>query len=252
VNEQSTKAAVFRVKICGITAPADACFVVEAARRHAAAPGTIAIGINFVSGSPRAVGIDAARAIRDATPDDIACVGVFAGADPAVMRETAAAVGLDAIQLHGPLSSEEPFTADPPQRCGELSPLPVIRAARLEADGLNAARAWLAGAVAAAAAPAMMLVDAAVARGTPAGRLGGSGDTVDWQALAREKPLGVATALAGGLTAENLERALRESRGQFSIEAVDTASGVERRPGLKDPAKIAAFIAAALRAFAVG
>lgn len=252
MNDERIKAAVFRVKICGITTPADAGVVVEAARRHAAAPGTIAIGINFVPGSPRAVGIDAARGIRDATPDDIVCVGVFAGAEPAMMLETAAAVGLDAIQLHGPLSSEEPFAADPPQRCGELSPLPVIRAARLEAGGLSAARTWLDRAIGSGRAPAMMLVDAAVARGTPAGRLGGSGDTVDWRTLAREPPLGVATALAGGLTPENLERALHESRGNFSIEAVDTASGVERRPGLKDPVKVGAFIEAGLRALSVG
>lgn len=242
---------LFRVKICGITTPDDARLIVEAARHHAAA-GTIAIGINFVPGSPRAVGIDAARAIRDATPKGIACVGVFAGADVAAMKETAAAVGLDAIQLHGPLSSEEPRAADPPQRCQELAPTPVIRAARLEADGLQAARAWLAGAVAVAAAPAMMLVDAAVARGTPAGRLGGSGETVDWKALAREEPLHVAAALAGGLTADNVERAVREARGAFAIDAVDTASGVEQRPGVKDPAKVGAFIAAALRALAAG
>ena len=243
---------LFRVKICGITSPDDARFVAEAARHHAVGPGTIAIGINFVPGSPRSVGLEAARAIRDATPESIACVGVFAGADVAAMKATAAAVGLNAIQLHGPLVSGEPCAADPPERCRELSPTPVIRAARLEADGLVAARAWLARAVASGAAPAMMLVDAAVARGTPAGRLGGSGDTVDWRALAREEPFRVAAALAGGLTADNVERAVREACGAFTIEAVDTASGVERRPGLKDPAKVGAFLAAALRALAAG
>jgi phosphoribosylanthranilate isomerase len=62
----------------------------------------------------------------------------------------------------------------------------------------------------------------------------------------------VAAALAGGLTADNVERAVREARGAFAIDAVDTASGVERRPGVKDPAKVGAFIAAALRALAAG
>lgn len=243
---------LFRVKICGIASADDARLVAEAAEQHAAAAGTIAIGINFVPGSPRAVGLDAARAIRDATPEGIACIGVFAGADVAAMKETAAAVGLDAIQLHGPLVSGEPGAADPPERCRELAPMPVIRAARLEADGLAAARAWLARAVDSGAAPAMMLVDAAVARGTPAGRLGGSGDTVDWKALAREEPFRMAAALAGGLTADNVERAVREACGAFLIEAVDTASGVERRPGLKDPAKVGAFIAAALRSLEAG
>jgi len=242
---------LFRVKICGITTPEDARLVVEAAGHHAAT-GTIAIGINFVPGSPRAVELDAARAIRDATPAAVTCIGVFAGAAVSEMKETAAAVGLDAIQLHGPLVSGEPCAADPPERCRELAPTPVIRAARLECDGLSAARAWLARAVASGAAPAMMLVDAAVARGTPAGRLGGSGETVDWQALAREEPLGIAVALAGGLTADNVERAVREACGAFAIEAVDTASGVERRPGLKDPDKVGAFIAAGLRALAAG
>lgn len=254
-DERTKKPPLFRVKICGITTPADASMIVEAARL-ASAPGTVAIGINFVPGSPRAVDLQAARAIRDATPRGIACVGVFAGADVAAMRKTAATVGLDAIQLHGPLhgplSSEDPFAADPPERCRDLSPLPVIRAARLEADGLAAARAWLDRTIASGTPAAMMLVDAAVARGTPAGRLGGSGDTVDWRTLARETPLGVATALAGGLTADNVERAVREASGSFAIDAVDTASGVEQRPGLKDPVKVGAFIAAALRALTVG
>lgn len=244
---------LFRVKICGVTAPEDVGLVVEAAGPLAAGPGVLAIGLNFVPGSPRMVGLDAARAIREAIPSHIRSVGVFAAAEVAAIRRTAEAVGLDAIQLHGPLAGGDP--ADPPERCLELSPLPVIRAARLEIDGqgrggLGAARSWLARASAGGRSPSMMLVDASVPRGTPAGRLGGSGLTVDWQALGREQPLDVPTALAGGLTPDNLERAVREVgfAGGFPIDAVDTASGVERSIGRKDVGRVRAFIEAARRA----
>jgi len=232
---------LFRVKICGVTSVEDARAVAAAA---AAAPaGTVAVGINFVPGSPRCVGIANAASIAGSLSGTVRRVGVFAGASIAEIREALREVALDAVQLHGHLGSQ-----DPPDLCVELGPVPVIRAVRLEKDGLASARAWIAAAVASGAAPAMAIVDASVARGTAVGSLGGSGDTVDWHALAREAPLRVPTALAGGLTPGNVAEAIAAT----GLAAVDTASGVESTPGRKDPSKVEAFIAAALGAFGLG
>lgn len=257
-EDQVSMTPLFRLKICGITSPEDARMVADAAGGHADSPGVIAIGLNFVAGSPRCVGIDQARAIRQAVPAGIRCVGVFANAEVERMLATANEVGLDAIQLHGELDGGDLGGSDPPRRCRELSPLPVIRAIRLGADGLDAARSWLAESRQCGAAPAMMLVDAAVPRGTPAGLLGGSGEKADWRALARERPLGVPTALAGGLTPANVEQAVYESSpaaaggAVAAVCAVDAASGVETAPGRKDPAKVRNFIEAAARALGFG
>jgi phosphoribosylanthranilate isomerase len=87
----------------------------------------------------------------------------------------------------------------------------------------------------------MVIVDAAVSRGTAPGQLGGTGERVDWTALARAGMLPVPMAVAGGLTPENVAEAVRVT----GLSAVDTASGVEAAPGQKDPQKVRDFIAAA-------
>lgn len=232
---------LFRVKICGVTTPADAAL--------AAAAGADAIGLNFVAGSPRRLEPEEARSVAAAVPEGVLTVGVFAGTAAAEIRRIAAAVGLDAVQLHGHLSGEGP-AADPPERCAALGGLAVIRAVRMEADApgrdpLGAARAWLAAAAALGPPPALVIVDAAVPRGTPAGHLGGTGATVDWAALSAAAPLGLPVALAGGLTPENVAAAIHASMAA----AVDTASGVEAAPGRKDPGKLRAFVTAAREAF---
>ena len=230
---------VFHVKICGVTTAADAEMV--------AAAGADAIGLNFVQGSPRQLDLAHGREVAAAIPAGVLRVGVFAGSPVDDMLQIARALCLDAIQLHGHLDGgREPI--DPPERCGQLSGLPVIRAVRLETsrsgtDALAAARQWIAAAAAAGATPAMVIVDAAVSRGTESGRLGGTGERVDWTALARAGSLPVPMAVAGGLTPDNVAEAVRVT----GLAAVDTASGVEATPGRKDPQKVRAFIAAALR-----
>jgi phosphoribosylanthranilate isomerase len=87
----------------------------------------------------------------------------------------------------------------------------------------------------------MAIVDAAVPRGTAAGRLGGTGARADWAAVAAAAALPVPLALAGGLTPENVRAAIMAS----GCRAVDTASGVESAPGVKDPGLVRAFVAAA-------
>lgn len=234
---------MFHVKICGVTTAADAEMV--------AAAGADAIGLNFVSGSPRQLDMRRGREVADAIPPGVLRVGVFAGSPVDEMLRIARGLCLDAIQLHGHLD-EQPDGAsasvDPPERCRELTGLPVIRAVRLDPgrhgpDALAAARQWIAEAAAAGVAPAMVIVDAAVSRGTDPGRLGGTGEQVDWAALSLAGSLAVPMAVAGGLTPSNVAEAIRISR----LSAVDTASGVEAAPGRKDPGKVRDFIAAARR-----
>jgi len=228
---------LFTVKICGLTTPGDAAL--------AAAAGADAVGLNFVAGSPRVLGVDVAQAVAAAVPPGVLKVGVFAGATAVEIWRIAEAVGLDAVQLHGHLDGDGPGV-DLPALCAELAGLTVIRAVRLDSssDPLAAARAWLAAAAALGHPPAMVIVDAPVTRGTAAGHLGGTGATADWAALAGARPLGPPMALAGGLTPDNVAAAIRASMAA----AVDTASGVESAPGRKDPEKLRAFVAAARQA----
>jgi len=107
---------------------------------------------------------------------------------------------------------------------------------------LAAARRWIEAARASGKAPDIAVVDAGLARGTPSGQLGGTGLTVDWEALTRAGSLGIPMVLAGGLTPNNVANAMRLT----GIGSVDTASGVESAPGRKDPEKVLAFVAAAL------
>ena len=153
---------LFRVKICGITTPDDARLVASARAD--------AIGLNFVSGSPRALDVEQARAVAEAVPAGVLKVGVFAGTAAAEIRRIVAAVGLDAVQLHGHLQGKPP-AVDPPALCAELAGLKLIRAVRMEAgsDPLAAARRWLAEAAALGATPEAVIIDAAVLRETEAG-----------------------------------------------------------------------------------
>ena len=232
---------LFRIKICGVTTPADAALAVDA--------GADAVGFNFVAGSPRAISPTAARAARASLPDGVLAVGVFAGLPAAEILAVVDEVGLDAVQLHGHLEGDGPAT-DPPSRCRELAAAPglkLIRAVRLGADGLASARRWLDAAAACGRTPDMLIVDAGVTPATAAGLLGGTGHRVDWAALAREPALGLPVALAGGLTPGNVADAIRAT----GVRSVDTASGVESAPGIKDPGLVRAFVAAAKAGLAV-
>jgi phosphoribosylanthranilate isomerase len=222
---------LFHVKICGVTTPADA--------RLAAAAGADAVGFNFVAGSPRQIDAATAREAVAILPAGVLSVGVFAGTPAAEILELRRWTGLAAVQLHGHLEGET--DVDPPSRCRELAGIPLIRAVRLGPDGLASARAWLAAAATGGHGPDMVIVDAGVTPATAAGRLGGTGHLVDWKAFAREPPLAVPAALAGGLTPANVAEAVREA----GVRAVDTASGVESAPGRKDADLMRAFVAAA-------
>jgi phosphoribosylanthranilate isomerase len=198
-----------RVKICGVRTVEDARFCVEA--------GADAIGVNFVSSSPRRVDIDEARAIVGAVGNETLVVGVVAGMDLAAMRALRDATGVGCLQLHG---------GEPAGALEALLPHAYASVAVATEDDVARAEAMPGDYV---------MVDAKVH-----GALGGTGKTFDWSlvvGLAKRRRV----VLAGGLVPGNVAGAIEQVRPW----CVDTASGVEQRPGVKDRAKVAAFIAAA-------
>jgi phosphoribosylanthranilate isomerase len=194
------------VKICGITRPEDA--------RAAVAAGADYLGVNFWPGSPRAVDVPGAQAIA-AVRGTVPLVGVFVDAPRAHVERIVAEVDLALLQFHG---------AESPAYCRGWGH-PIVKAIRVPPGTQAAALA------AAYEGVAYMLVDAYVE-----GQPGGTGRRVAAEAL-----VGLPAArlfLAGGLDADNVADAVRAVR-PF---AVDVASGVEERPGVKNHEKIRRFI----------
>ncbi len=216
----------FRIKICGITTAADAQVVASA--------GTDAVGVNFYPRSPRYVQPDRARQILNTLASGIVKVGLFVHADVRAICRTFDRVGLDLVQLHGD---------EPPEVIVQLGDRPVIRAFRLGPAGLQPVTDYLDECRRLDRLPRLVLIDA-----HQAGMYGGTGRVADWGAAAEypAKPWHPPLVLAGGLTAQNVGRAIRTVRPA----AVDTASGVESSPGQKDPALVEAFAGAAREAFA--
>ena len=197
------------VKVCGLTTPEDAAAV--------AALGVWGIGVVLAAGSPRRLDPEAAARVAVAVPAGVARVGVFAGAGPGEIAEVARAAALTHVQLHG--------GADPAD-VRAATGLPVIEAVRVDGPAALAR--------ARASAADLVLLDAAVP-----GRLGGTGTAFDWGLLEREG-LGRDFILAGGLTPANAAEAVARLRPAI----LDVSSGVESAPGRKDPARVAAFLAA--------
>jgi phosphoribosylanthranilate isomerase len=194
-------------KICGITRVEDA--------HHAVEHGATALGFVFWPQSSRAVTTEQARAIVDTLPEPIAAIGVFVNASVDDIRRIAAAARLSGVQLHGD---------EPPTMARELTG-PLFRSVTLT-DAETVIREW--------PDSATLLLDAA-----DRVRRGGTGVTVDWTragAIARARR----TVLAGGLTPANVAEAVAIVR-PFGV---DVSSGVESAPGIKDPDKVAAFLAA--------
>lgn len=204
------------IKICGISTPG----ALEAAIRARAAYA----GFVFFAKSPRHVTPAQAAELGARAQGRIARIGLFVDADDAAIAEAVTAAGLDGLQLHGQES---------PERAAQLRArfgLPVWKALSI-ASAEDAARAH-----AYAGAVDLVLFDAK----TPKGALpGGMGLSFDWSLIAHWKG-SVAWGLAGGLTPENVAEAVR----QTGAPLVDTSSGVESAPGVKDPALIEQFFRA--------
>ncbi len=214
-----------QVKICGIQTPEHAAASVEA--------GADFVGLIFAP-SRRRITVEQARLIADAARTTaawqvrtIGVVGVFVNEDPTVINTLVADVGLDWVQLSGhELLAQAVEVA-----------APVVKAVRFDGDASEAA--WLAQPDVGVTQHYPLLVDAHVQ-----GSYGGAGVTGDWAqaaALAQYWPVW----LAGGLTPENVRAAVETVRPAV----VDVSSGVETN-GVKDVAKVNAFIRAAKREYA--
>lgn len=216
---------MFQIKICGITSVEDALVVARA--------GADAIGLNFYARSPRCVTATAAGEIVRALPAGISKVGLFVDTPARDICRLFDYLQLDLIQLHG---DQQPEFLPP------LGSRPVMRAFRVGPDGLRSVAAYLDRCRELGKGVTMVLIDSLVV-----GEYGGTGTVADWsvaQAYGAETgrpPL----VLAGGLTPESVAAAIRT----VGPAAVDVASGVESRPGRKDPARVEAFIQATRIAF---
>lgn len=196
-----------RVKICGITRIEDAICAAES--------GADAIGLVFYSPSPRAVGIQQAANLVAALPPFVSTVGLFVDAEPGFVDQVLASVPLDLLQFHGNESVEY---------CEAFS-RPYMKAIRMRED------VSLESCVLEFGSAKALLLDS-YKPGIP----GGTGTTFDWGRIPEkmQKPI----VLAGGLDGNNVAQAIQ----QTSPYAVDVSGGVEESKGIKDAAKIAAFI----------
>jgi phosphoribosylanthranilate isomerase len=203
-----------RIKICGVTTPLDARFAADA--------GADAVGLNFYPKSPRYLTPQRAAELVRALPAFTAPVGVFVGMPIRQVCAVAFQLGLRGVQTyddHPPEDDSFPFAHVPAFRVKDAS-------------GLDHVRRFVEAATALGRKPAAVLMDSHVE-----GQMGGTGHRAPWHLLEGFDP-GVPVVLAGGLTPENVAEAVALVRPW----GVDVASGVESVPGVKDPAKVAAFV----------
>jgi phosphoribosylanthranilate isomerase len=201
-----------RIKICGITRVQDAI--------AAAHSGADAIGLVFYEPSPRHVTIAQASLLAAAIPPFVSVVGLFVNAEPGLVREAMASVPLDLLQFHGD---------ETPEFCAQFSH-PFLKAIRVSAgvDLLQCAFEFRGA--------RGLLLDTHV-QGIP----GGTGTAFDWALIPESLRLPV--VLSGGLDAENVAAAVTQVRPYaVDVSSGVEAGGVEAGKGIKDAAKIAAFI----------
>jgi phosphoribosylanthranilate isomerase len=200
-----------RVKICGLTRIVDVEAAVQA--------GADAVGLVFYPPSPRYLALPQARALRDAVPPYVTSVALFVNPPEAQVREVIERVRPAMLQFHG---------EEAPAFCAQFG-LPYVKACRVKSgatsgvDLLEYLRPF--------SGAAGWLLDSHVEE------YGGVGESFDWSVVPAERmrPL----ILSGGLARENVRDAVRRVRPW----AVDVSSGVESAKGIKDAARIAAFIA---------
>ena len=196
-----------RIKICGITRTEDALAAV--------AQGVDALGFVFYPPSPRYVTPTQAAAIIANLPPLVTTIGLFVNLPTEQIHQTITQARLDCVQLHGTESATD---------CAAIQH-PWFRAIRVQTD-----TDWSIISTSFRAARALLLDT--YRPGVP----GGTGATFDWSLVPADLPQPI--ILAGGLDADNVARAIRQIRPY----AVDVSGGVESAPGVKDAAKIAAFV----------
>lgn len=207
-----------RVKICGLRTEADVA--------AAAAAGAAYAGFVFFPKSPRHLEVAAARELALAAPVGLAKVALVVDATDAALDAIVEAVPLDMLQLHG---------HETPERVAEVRArygLPVMKAVGVADEGDLAALFDY------STVADQLLIDAKPPKG--AVLPGGNGLAFDWRLVAQRRWLRP-WMLAGGLTPANVAEAIRLTNAR----QVDVSSGVESAAGVKDHAKMAAFVAAA-------
>ncbi|MDR3465422.1 MAG: phosphoribosylanthranilate isomerase [Xanthobacteraceae bacterium] len=206
------------VKICGLSTPDTLDAALGA--------GADMVGFVFFEPSPRHIGLATARELSRSTGDRAARVALTVDADDAYLAAIVEALRPQVLQLHGRESAAR--VRDIKARFG----LPVMKAIAIEtADDLAHVAAYVADVD-------YILFDARAPK--DATRPGGLGRPFDWTIL-RGLTLPVPFLLSGGLDPDNVARAIAVTRPY----GVDVSSGVERAPGVKDIARIRAFVAAA-------
>jgi phosphoribosylanthranilate isomerase len=208
-----------RAKICGINA--------EDALDAALAGGAAEIGFNFYPRSPRAVSPAFAAALAARMPGSVTKVAVVVDADDAALEAIVGPLRPDMLQLHG---RETPERVEAIRR--RFGPRVTKAISIAGATDVAQAGRYL-------GAADRLLFDAKPPKDRTDLMPGGNGLAFDWQLLA-ERHWPLPWMLSGGLTPDNVAEAVRIS----GAAAVDVSSGVEERPGVKSPAKIAAFLAA--------
>jgi len=196
-----------RVKICGITNPADAHAAVEA--------GADAIGFILYEKSPRYVTIAQAAEISKLLPPFIMRVGVFVNAPPDFVLRAISEIGLTMLQFHGD---------EPPEFCTQFG-LMTMKAFRMK-DATVLAEI------------VKYKTDAYLLDAYTPGVHGGTGHTFNWNLALEAQKLGKPIFISGGLTPDNVADAIRK----IHPFGVDVSSGVESSPGKKDHAEVKAFI----------
>ena len=199
-----------RVKICGITNVADGLAAAEA--------GADMIGLMFYESSPRHITLARAAEISRALPPFLMRVGVFVNAPADFVLRAISECNLTMLQFHGDETSDF---------CTQFG-LMNMKAIRVrDAGSLAQLEHYQTDA---------FLLDAHSKNG-----LGGTGEKFNWDLAVEAQKFGKPIFLAGGLTPENVVDAVRK----VHPFGVDVSSGVESAPGIKDHAKVKAFITAA-------
>ncbi len=203
-----------RIKFCGMTRLEDA--------RRAADLGAWAVGVIFHPSSSRRCPLEEATAIAATLRRRLEVCGVFVNAPLPEVAQTADAVGLTMLQLHG---EEGPaYCAEVARRTGcKVMKVARVRRTRAEIQALRAFRTDF------------HLLDTA-----RSDRPGGTGETFDWELVRHRRERRIPLVLGGGLSSDNVGEAIAAVRPW----GVDVASGTESSPGVKDPEKLAAFAAA--------
>ena len=196
-----------KIKICGLTRPEDVRFLAEMDIDFA--------GFIFVPGTPRCLDPQKAVKLTGLLPTNIRKVGVFRNQDPEVIRDIIRRCRLDLVQLHG---------SESPVYCRKLE-FPYFKVIRVK-DTIGGAEFSQYG-------PEAFLLD------TYSGKsAGGTGETFNWELARNAKKFHDRIVLAGGLTAQNVNDAVRTVRPW----GVDVSSGVESAPGIKDHEKLQEFV----------